>query len=322
MARLYKNEIGVSKLQSMMNLLAAFPYLLRHHIRPGCLCESTAATIPSNWRLRLDERPVDLETRHEGDNLLKYNAGSGVSRRNQRPHCWVDRRNLPWRLFESAKSLSQVSQSHNRPLWVCDRLGREISNIPYGPNFSSRERLTLLQHVEKLTNAVGQCERIHQTAVPLNYARHSLRSLTIWLFTLPFCLVKEMGILTPIVTAVSAWTLFGIYQIGYSIEDPFQGSLRLSILCDSIRRDVLMDYESDPDQQHFGDHASQFEETSQQRSGTNTHKHVQSMFSNGTVVDSTMQQDLGRLMNPPNLLVEVNDSSLFTPRAIDVHSLP
>ena len=31
----------------------------------------------------------------------------------------------------------------------------------------------------------------------------------------------------------------GVYEIGYAIEDPFQGSLRLSILCDTIRRDVL-----------------------------------------------------------------------------------
>ena len=33
--------------------------------------------------------------------------------------------------------------------------------------------------------------------------------------------------------------LFGVYEIGYSIEDPFQGTLRLSILCGQIRRDVL-----------------------------------------------------------------------------------
>jgi len=33
----------------------------------------------------------------------------------------------------------------------------------------------------------------------------------------------------------------GIFEIGYSIEDPFQGSLRLSILCDTVRRDVLGD---------------------------------------------------------------------------------
>jgi len=35
--------------------------------------------------------------------------------------------------------------------------------------------------------------------------------------------------------------LFGVYEIGSRIEDPFQGTLRLSIYCDAIRRDVLAD---------------------------------------------------------------------------------
>eukprot|EP00567_Pseudictyota_dubia_P009111 CAMPEP_0197462970 /NCGR_PEP_ID=MMETSP1175-20131217/60541_1 /TAXON_ID=1003142 /ORGANISM="Triceratium dubium, Strain CCMP147" /LENGTH=52 /DNA_ID=CAMNT_0042998605 /DNA_START=52 /DNA_END=207 /DNA_ORIENTATION=+ len=39
--------------------------------------------------------------------------------------------------------------------------------------------------------------------------------------------------------AVIAWLLLGVYEIGYSIEDPFQGSLRLNILCDAIYRDVM-----------------------------------------------------------------------------------
>lgn len=76
---------------------------------------------------------------------------------------------------------------------------------------------------------------------PLNYARHSLRSLTIWLFTLPFVLVREFGLLTAPVMGIIAWLLFGVYQIGCSIEDPFQGSLRLSQLCDAIYRDVMYD---------------------------------------------------------------------------------
>jgi hypothetical protein len=42
-------------------------------------------------------------------------------------------------------------------------------------------------------------------------------------------------------TGIVAWLLFGVYQIGHSIEDPFQGSLRLTVLCDAIRRDVLTD---------------------------------------------------------------------------------
>ena len=132
-------------------------------------------------------------------------------------------------------SLPGIARAENRPLWVCDRISALMATIPYGPNFTSRERLAMLGMVDKLTNCIGQCERIHQTAVPLNYARHSLRSLTVWLFTLPFALVKDLGLFTAPVIAVTAWLFFGVYQIGYSIE----GSLRLSILCDAIRRNVV-----------------------------------------------------------------------------------
>lgn len=136
-------------------------------------------------------------------------------------------------------SLPQIARAENRPLFVCDRIASLFATIPYSDNFTSRERLALLGFVDKLTNCIGQCERIHQTAVPLNYARHSLRSLTLWLFTLPFALVKDLGMFTAPVNASIAWLFFGVYQIGYSIEDPFQGSLRLSILCDAIRRNVM-----------------------------------------------------------------------------------
>ena len=49
--------------------------------------------------------------------------------------------------------------------------------------------------------------------------------------------------------AVTSWLLFGVYQIGASIEDPFQGSLRLKILCHAIYRDVMF-FEEDEAQQH------------------------------------------------------------------------
>lgn len=99
----------------------------------------------------------------------------------------------------------------------------------------------MISKVEKLSNSIGSCERIHQTAVPLNYARHSLRALSIWLFTLPFCLVGSLELLTAPAIFLVSWLMFGVYEIGYSIEDPFQGTLRLSVLCDTIRRDVLAD---------------------------------------------------------------------------------
>jgi hypothetical protein len=193
--------------------------------------------VNEQYRLLLEEPSYQVvETRHEGD----HSCGGTIHPEVRTPprQCWVDRRKLPWSLLTPG-ALEKVARARNRPLWICDRLGREICDIPYGPNFSNRERQHFLSQVEKLTNALGQCERIHQTAVPLNYARHSLRSLTLWLFTLPFCMVKDLGFMTGPAAALCAWLMFGVYQIGYHIEDPFQGSLRLSILCDAIRNDVM-----------------------------------------------------------------------------------
>ena len=93
--------------------------------------------------------------------------------------------------------------------------------------------------VDKLSNSIGACERIVQTPVPLNYARHTIRFLTTWCLTLPFAVCGEFGLATGPVMSVVAWTLFGIYEIGVQIEDPFQRTLKLSVVCSQIEDEVI-----------------------------------------------------------------------------------
>jgi len=88
-------------------------------------------------------------------------------------------------------------------------MAQEIKEVGDGPNFSARERLALIAHVNKLSASIGGAERIHQTVVPLNYARHTLRALTVWLFSLPFALVRELELLTGPSLFLVSWLLFG-----------------------------------------------------------------------------------------------------------------
>ena len=216
MATLYRNELGSPRLNRILRLLAVFPYLLRNHVKPPIIKDETAILINDG---------VMREHGKESTNGLT-----------------TDRRqvSLPWSLLPPTV-LAKCTSSLNRPLWICDALSDEINRVEYTNNFTSRERLTFLSLISKLSDAVGECERIHQTAVPLNYARHSLRSLTFWLLTLPICLVGELGLLTAPVMGAISWIMLGVYQIGYTIEDPFQGSLRLRVLCDAIYRSVMCD---------------------------------------------------------------------------------
>lgn len=240
---LYEDEMGRSKRRRLQRLLAAFPYLLRHRIRPNLvmyrLDDEENVRDPENSIVLYQDRAAD-DLDPEAAAVAAKEESEGSSRRRTRPLFWVDKRTLPWRLLPN-NALEACARAQNRPLWVCDRMGQELRNIPDGPNFTARERLALISKVEKLSGCIGACERIHQTAVPLNYARHSLRALTLWLFTLPFALVGSLKLLTGPVLFLVSWLLFGVYEIGYSIEDPFQGTLRLSVLCDTIRRDVLAD---------------------------------------------------------------------------------
>eukprot|EP00980_Cylindrotheca_fusiformis_P029419 scaffold23471_cov141-Cylindrotheca_fusiformis.AAC.16 len=243
MMNLYEKEIGKGKYRRLQRLLAAFPYFLRHRIRPNLvmyrLDDAENVRDPEHSIVLYQDKAVD-DLDPESAAVAAQEESEGKSRRKTRTLYWVDRRTLPWRLLPSP-ALEPCARAQNRPLWVCDRMAQELRNVPDGPNFSARERLTLIARVEKLSGCLGACERIHQTAVPLNYARHSLRALTLWLFTLPFALVGSLKAVTGPVVFLISWLLFGVYEIGYSIEDPFQGTLRLSVLCDLIRRDVLAD---------------------------------------------------------------------------------
>ncbi|GMH60621.1 hypothetical protein TrST_g7536 [Triparma strigata] len=223
MARLYEKDLGGEKLQRCMGLLAAFPYLLRQRVQPRWL-EKKGDFSKYGGDKSTDDEDEDLEER-EGDD-------------GEITQAWVNTQKTPWRLLPQG-TLDDCISSQNRPLWICDRLGSEFVNIKDSDTFSSRERLVFISMVMKLSDAIGQCERIVQTPVPLNYARHTIRFLTTWCLTLPFAVCGEFGLATGPVMSVVAWTLFGIYEIGVQIEDPFQRTLKLSVICKQIEEEVV-----------------------------------------------------------------------------------
>ncbi len=69
----------------------------------------------------------------------------------------------------------------------------------------------LLGLVNDLSSIIGACERLVQTPVPLSYARHTSRFLTLYLWSLPMVLVADFtGPLLSLVSGFVCWCLFGI----------------------------------------------------------------------------------------------------------------
>jgi len=122
-------------------------------------------------------------------------------------------------------------------VWIDDYLQqqRQQGNLdPFQIN-----SLTAL--MSELVDALGACERILKTPVPLAYSIHLKQLLLIYCFTLPFTLVATLGWLTGLATALVSFTMLGIEAIALDIENPFgrdRHDLPLEAICATIRRNM------------------------------------------------------------------------------------
>ncbi|HEY9697706.1 MAG TPA: bestrophin family ion channel [Trichocoleus sp.] len=103
-------------------------------------------------------------------------------------------------------------------------------------------QLTQMQQLLNLmVDALGGCERILRTPIPLAYAIHLKQLLLIYCLTLPFQFVKDLEWWTVPMVILISFTLFGIEAIGIEIENPFgrdSNDLPLDAICLTIKRNI------------------------------------------------------------------------------------
>ena len=85
-----------------------------------------------------------------------------------------------------------------------------------------------------MEDAIGGCERLFRTPIPLSYTRHTSRLLLFWLGYLPLALFAELKWHALFVAPLLVLILFGIDEIGVELEEPFT-LLPLETLCDAIK---------------------------------------------------------------------------------------
>ncbi|KAJ1458517.1 Bestrophin, RFP-TM, chloride channel-domain-containing protein [Pelagophyceae sp. CCMP2097] len=138
-----------------------------------------------------------------------------------------------------ARTRAALERSRCAPLDIARALTREAKAIPYaGEAFTPRERIALLGIIGGLRECVAAAERVANTPVPLHYARHLSRFLSLWCLALPLALVGALGFIVVPVTAFVVWVFYGLREIGTLIENPFARPLQLQIVSDTLALDV------------------------------------------------------------------------------------
>ncbi|HSI44669.1 MAG TPA: bestrophin family ion channel [Methylophilus sp.] len=95
--------------------------------------------------------------------------------------------------------------------------------------------------VQKLALVQASCERIQNTPIPFGYTLLLHRTAYTFCFLLPFCFANTLGWATPFVTALAAYTFFGLDALGNELEEPFAmgaNALPISALADVIEIEI------------------------------------------------------------------------------------
>jgi len=77
------------------------------------------------------------------------------------------------------------------------------------------------KQLSKLMRAYNGIDKVDKMVLPLPYAQLLKVFLLAWVFSLPFVIVEECGLLTPFVMALIAIAFFGLDQVGAELENPF-----------------------------------------------------------------------------------------------------
>ncbi|QWT21433.1 bestrophin family protein [Bacillus sp. NP157] len=142
----------------------------------------------------------------------------------------------------SPRLADAIAVAPNRPAFLLHRLGVGLADAARAGHVDPILLASIDAKVSSLSHVLGGCERIRGTPIPFSYILMLHRSVYVYCFFLPFCLVGVLGWFTPAVVAILAYTFFGLDALGDQIEDPFDvmpNDLPLDAYSTTIQNDLL-----------------------------------------------------------------------------------
>jgi ion channel-forming bestrophin family protein len=141
----------------------------------------------------------------------------------------------------SDRQCKVLQQAPNPPLQIAFWIESFLLQQQQQSRVDLYQITTLNALLDNMVDALGACERILKTPMPLAYAIHLKQLLLIYCLLLPMQMVGELNFLTGPIVALVAFTLFGIEEIGIEIENPFGqdfNDLPLDDICQSLHQYV------------------------------------------------------------------------------------
>lgn len=143
----------------------------------------------------------------------------------------------------SAHEIAVLQNAPHIPLFVSDKIAALLEQA----RFTQQIDLFTFAEFEKqraaLIDSIGGNERILKTPMPLVYAIKARRFILIYLLLLPFSLIEEAKMMSPLIAILVAYPLLSLDRIGIELQNPFArknlSHLPLTTICNGIKSSAL-----------------------------------------------------------------------------------
>ncbi len=120
-----------------------------------------------------------------------------------------------------APLLESLRDARSRPSLILQSLGHSVAQAGARQGLHPQVAAVMEQGLMDLTGVQGGCERIANTPIPFAYSVIVHRTVTIYCFLLPFGLLGNAGVLTPLMVTFVAYTFLALDALNEELEDPF-----------------------------------------------------------------------------------------------------
>lgn len=153
------------------------------------------------------------------------------------PHLREDAGAEKVRPFLSQDDAAALERGGRVPTLILGAISMRLARLRVSEVLTDIQFQLLDVTVGQMEAVLAGCERIRSTPVPFGYTLLLHRTAYLFCFILPFSYAASLGWFTPFVTALVAYTFFGLDALGEELEEPF-GSAPNDLPIDAIAQTI------------------------------------------------------------------------------------
>lgn len=137
--------------------------------------------------------------------------------------------------------IKKIDKKKHKPLQICKLLHTRINALVTQGKLTPEQALLLNPELSAFADILGACERIKNTPIPYSYSAFIKKFIFVYIMTLPFGYVFNLGYYVVPVVVFIFYVLASLELIAEEIEDPFgsdANDLPIDVMANNIKKHV------------------------------------------------------------------------------------